>query len=1186
MREKIQKLADGIFEYDSPKMAVSTTSIMEAVEECAYFSGSFFVESLSDREIEGTVIPSHVRMLCKQPRFKGKRCEITYEADLRGLSYGEEVKGSFTFLTNGGEMTIPCIISIEKCYMDGPSGKIKNLFHFANFAREDWDSAVKFFKNDNFLHLLVNNDRQYRELYQGLKVGKNPAQAMDEFLVAVHKKERVKLNLAEKKKSFRHVQEREKFTLRMEKNTWGYVSGKVSVQGGFLELEKEMVSQEDFLGNAGEVSCYVNPEKLHGGINTGCVRLETDFETFVCEVEVDMQKNLPAWEIEEQILKGKIALFDDYLEFRKKKCTALQFSERGIEKLDELEKLDSENLLFKLLRIQLLIIGKKEQEAKWYLNIFEDGEELKARDSVFYSYFLYLQACLKKDAKLSKKAQETVHSCYEKKRDSFLLLWIRLYMEEELRERKEEKWQLLKEQFEAGCKSPLLYLEAWELLKENDILFKALDRFTVQVLGFAIKRDLFPESLSGRVLSLSLRGVGFSQAVFRIYTKIYEMNPSKERLSAVLRLLIRGQKTGGVYTAWYLLGVQQNLKIAGLFENYMESTDWKKNGDLPQNLLLYYAMDSALSEQRKAWILGQIVRRKMEMPAVYKQHKKEIEEFRRQQQEKGAINENLAILYQEYFQEQIGLAPEKRDENLADMEEHLFWVRVVSSRKNLAKVLVVHRYLNRIEEYSYRDEGVCVPIYTEEDRIILVNKNGRCFGREEDYELQPLFESGRFWALFPKKSLGMQIRTQLGGEQYRIVSLENEEILKALLKEKDLQSEIRQEIMEKLLVFYKNSRMLKELDALLMKLRLEEFSDMARSRVLEFMLAEGLYEQAWPVLQEYGFSGMYGGKLVGILGWRIRETGFEWEAPLLKMCSQVFLSGKYNDDMIVYLMRHVEMGSRELWKLWQAASGFGEDMVQFSERLIRQMLFTGAEISGVEEVVGELMEKDGNPVLVKAYLARESYQILAKEKNLSTALFSQIERLLKWKKKIPCVCRAAWLKGAADGKCEDIEKELLDDCVKSCLRERLVFPFFRKLEEKSEMQLGLEQLEVVLHTAAPGSRIMLHSILETEEERGDAYLLEPMEEILPGVFMKQITLFCGERFLYYITEEGEGEPNLLEQKILLGRGPKRSVISRKNLLGRIAEAECSKEGGRDALLTALDEYISLDYMVEQLFQKK
>ena len=1185
LREKIQKLADGIFEYDSPKMAVSTTSIMEAVEECAYFSGSFFVESLSGEEIEGTVLASHVRMWCKEPHFKGKKCEITYEADLRGLSYGEEVRGSFTLLTNGGEITVPCTISVEKCYMEGPSGKIKNLFHFANFAREDWDGAVKFFESDNFKYLLINNDRQYREVYQGLRHAKNISQAMDEFLVVVHKKERVKLSLSEKKKSFKNLREKEKFTLSLEKNTWGYVSAKISIRGGFLELAKMQVTQEDFLGNTYEVECYVNHEKLHGGLNTGCIQIEMGSEKLVCEIEVDMRKNLPEWDIEEQLLKGKLALFDAYLDFRKKACMAVQFSERGTLKLDELEQLDRENLLFKLLRIQFLLIGKKEQEAEWHLNIFEDGEELKAKDETFYGYFLYLRACLKKEDKLLKKAKETILDLYEKHKDSFLLLWVRFYLEEELRDRREEKWRLLKEQFEGGCKSPLLYLEAWELLREEESLLKALDGFTIQVLNFALKRELFAEDFSERVLSLSLRGTAFSQAIFKIYIKIYEMNPSKERLSSVIKLLIRGQKTGGCYTSWYFLGVQENLKIAGLFENYMESIDWKSKEELPQPLLLYYAMDGSLSTQKKAWIYEQITRRRAEMP-VYRQHKKEIEEFRRQQFEKGVIDSSLAILHQAYFEEQIGLAPEKREEDLAEMEDVLFWCRIISKRRNPAKVLVVHQFLDRVEEYPYREEGACVPIYTEGDRIILISKDGRCYGKEEDYELRPLFEKEQFYGLFPKKSLGMQIRTELGGERYRTVTDENVEAIRSLLKVKDLQNEVRQEMMEKLLVYYQSSGMHKELHELLTKLRLEEFSDMARSRILEFMLAEGLYEQAWPVLQEYGFSGINGGKLVGILGFRIREAGFEWESPLLKMCSQVFLLGKYNEDMLVYLMHHLETGSKELWKIWYAASRFGEDTMRFGERLLEQALFTGIELSGLEDVTTELMENGGNLTLVRAYLAREAYKSLLGEKILSTSLFLQIEQLLKAKKNLPVVCKAAWLRGITEGKNEKIERKLLFDCVKSCRRAGLVLPFFCELEKKSGESLGLEQLEVIFHRAAPGSRVVLHSILETGENRDNGYLLEPMQEILPGIYIKQLTLFSGEKLLYYITEENGTEPNLLAQQEMLGRAPEQENTSRKNLLGRIMEADCGPSADENRLLSLLDEYISLDYMTEQLFQKK
>lgn len=1185
MREKIQKLADGIFEYESPEMAVSTTSIKEVVEECAYFSGSFFVESLSGAEIEGTVIPSHVRMWCKEPHFKGKRCEITYEADLRGLSYGEEVKGSFTLLTNGGEATIPCTISIEKCYLNGPNGQIKNLFHFANFAREDWDGAVKFFGSDNFEHLLVNNDRQYRELYRGLRRGENLSQAMDEFLVAVHKKERAQIALPEKKKNFKHVEERERFSITLEKNTWGYVSARITVKGGFLEIEKELVTQEDFLGNTCEIFCFVNPGKLHGGMNTGSIQVETDFETFTCQVEVDMRQNLHIWDIEERLLKGRLALSRAYLDFREKKLTVLQFSEKGLSLLEELERLDSENPFFELLHVQLLLIAGKEQDAVWYFNAFEDGKELKGKDESLYGYFLYLQACLKKGLKESKKTQEIIADLYEKQK-SFLLLWVRLYMDEELRERNEEKWQLLSKQYERGCRSPLLYLEAWELLCSHDNLLKAMDPFTVQVFFFAVKENLLTESFSERILSLSLRGTGFSQVLFKIYTAIYEKFPTKEHLAAVIGLMIRGQKTGGDYTAWYLLGVQQNLKIAGLFENYMESIDWGEKKDLPQNLLLYYAMDNSLSDRKKAWIYGQLVRRKGEIPGAYKQHKKEMEEFRNLQLEKGAIDENLAILYREYLQEQQGLPREKRDEALAAMEPLLFTCQIVCNRKDIGKVLVVHQYLNRVEEYPCREEEVFAPVYTEEDTIILIGKDGRCYGREEDYRLIPLFEKERFFPMFDEASLGMQIRMELAGQRYRNITPDNENQVLALLGEKDLQTEIRQEILERLLVFYKNSGMHRELEQLLTKLRLEKFSDIARSRILEFMLAEGMYEQAWPVIQEYGFSEIYAGKLVGILGFRIRETAFEWDAPLLKMCGQVFEKGKYNEDMLEYLMRHAQTGSKKMLQIWQAAFGFGEDTLQLGERLLEQSLFTGIDLAGLEEVAEKLAGNGGNPVLIKAYLTRESYNSLVEEKVLSAAIFSQIEKLLKSRTDVPVICRAAWLKGIAEGKSGNIDRKLLFDCVKVCKQEGFVFPFFKELEKRSGESLGLEQLEVILHKAAPDSRVVLHSMLMTGKEQENAYLLEPMKQILPGIYMKQLTLFSGERMVYYITEENHGEPGFFEQQELVGRAPEFVSGSRKNLLGQIAGACDGEEADEAVLLARLDEYISLDYMTEQLFRKK
>lgn len=1199
MREKIQKLANGIFEYDSPKLGLSTTSISEVVEECARFSGSFSVENLGGGQLEGIVIPNHVRMWCKEPRFSGQNCEIKYEVDLRGLSFGEEVKGTFTILSSGGESTVACSISIEKCLLEKEGVQIKNLFHFANYAREDWEGAVKRFKSPDFRYLLVGNDRQYRELYQALSCAADASQAMDEFLVSVHKKERVHMNLPEKKMVLKHISAMEKITVTLEKSTWGYAFAKVSARGDFLKLEKTTIGPEDFLGNSCEIPCYVNPEKMHEGVNSAEIIIETAFETLVFEVEAHKSHPLPIWEIEEQLLRGKMALYQAYLEFRKKKLTPVLFAEKAAKILDELEAIDSENAFFQLLRVQLAIIGRKEQDAVWYLEPFEDGKELKAKNKELYGYFLYLRACLKKDEKITKSAVEEIRLLYSKNRDSFLLLWTRLYMDDELKNKALEKWELLQEQFELGCHSPMLYQEAYDLILAEETLLKTLDAFTVQVLCFAIKEDLFKPNLAQRILSLSVRGISVSPALFKLYTKLYELAPNKERLAAVVGLLIRGQKIGGIYTSWYELAVKQNLKIAGLFENYMESVGWNKNQELPANILLYFAMDSTLGEGKKAWIYQRIVSQKETFPAVYKQTRREIEVFTKEHMVKGEKDANLAILYADYLVCQLRLEAQQRDEDFADMEEILFWNQIICRQKNITKILVAHRYLTKVEEYPCKDQVACIPVYSEDDCIVLLDINGRCYAREEDYEIKHLFENGAHFEQFEERSLGMQLRLELAGERYRTIDNFNKDAVLSLVDEERLQKEIKNDLLEKLMIYYHNNGLHSELEKLLMRLRMEDFSDIARNRVLEFMLAEGIYDKAWSILQEYGYSDIYPGQLVGILGWRIRENAFEWEASLLKICNQVFTAGKYNEDMLLYLMRHTRTDSKTMQKIWQAAGGFGEDNTVFGQQLLTQILLTGRELTDVEDVVGKLAENGGDSNVIRAYLARAAYSSIVEEKVISSSVLKRIEELLVRDKEAPAICMAAWLKGVAEGRCTALRRDLVLDCIKKCRKTGYVFPCYKNLEKATGLNLGMEQLEFICFKTASKKPVALHYMLipeDKEEAEFDTknkqpeneYFLEKLTPVLPGVYTKELTVFYGEKLVYHIMEGDADRANLVLSEEISGERPVSAHGSRKNLLARIAYLENNMDAQDDEkeLFSLLDEYVSLDFMTEALFQKK
>lgn len=1178
MKEKIQKLAEGIFENNGPEIRLSTTSIGEVVGECAQFSGHFFVESLSGADVEGYVYPSHVRVKCQTTRFSGKNCQIDYEVDLRGLAFGDEVSGIFTLITNGGEFTIPCTFTLEKGFYESPSGPVKNLFHFANFAREDWDGAVKFFGSDDFKHLLINNDQQYRLLYQGLKKEKKLSQAMDEFLVRVHKKERVHISLAEEERTFESLEKKEKFSFIVKKSTWGYLSASVKAEGSFIQVEKSSLSAEDFLGNSCELSYFLDPETLHGGLNLGCIRIETPFETLSYKISVNKKDETPLWEIEEKLLSGKISLMRHYLDFRKKKINHNAFSAQSLAILEEMEQLEQENPLFTILKIQFLLIGKKEQEAGWYLDSFEKAKDLKEQDVGLYGYYLYLQACYKKEPKAIKKAVEEIRSLYKKHDDSFPLLWSLCYLDEELAQHPARKWELLKEQFLQGCNSPLLYLEACLLLVEHDTLLKSLDAFTLQVLNFAIKEEMFHAVWCERILGLSIKGMAFSNLLFKIYKKIYVMLPIKERLSVLLGLLIREQKLGGEYTKWYALGIEKNLKIAGLFENYMDSIHWNQEETLPQNLLLYYAMEEGLPERKKAWLFARILKQKEQTPMVYKQCREMIRKFVLKQRKTDAMNEDLAVLYEDFLQQELAKAPAKRDPDLNSMSERLFWNKIQCHQKDIIEILVLHQYQENEEVYACQNQAACIPLFTQDDQIILVDRKGRKYADPKDYTLTPLFPEKRLFSLFSEPSFGMMLRTEMEGERYRSVSLENLGRIEALTKDLRLQPEYRNELTESLISFYQNSGMHKELRQALSDADLESFTEISRDRILDIMLAEGAYEQAWPILEQYGFSNMIPGKLVGILSWRIQEVSYELESTLIKLCQQTFQAGKYNETMLRYLTLYAEGDCRSLRALWQAAVGFGLETEQLGERLLTQLLWTETELSGLEALLMEQEEKGENKTLLKAYLVRAAYACVVQEKHLDDDLWRRMERILEQEESMPILCKLAWLKAYSEKKGVEGNRKLLLACVAECKRKSLVFPFFKQLEECSGCDLGMEQQVVITYKAHPESRLMLHYMIKDGSQKAAAYIKEPMKHRLAGIFTRQFTLFYGERLEYYITKADGEESEFIHQEELAGEPPRQQGSSRMALLGRMAAEE------EEEMLTALDEYITLDYMTEELFK--
>ena len=114
---------------------------------------------------------------------------------------------------------------------------------------------------------------------------------------------------------------------------------------------------------------------------------------------------------------------------------------------------------------------------------------------------------------------------------------------------------MLEEQFSYGCRSPILYLEAMNLLNDSPSILTHLDNYELFVLEYGAKKQIISLNLIDQIVYLSMRVRNFDMKLFRILKSCYEIRENSDVLEAIVSLLIKGGKTAPFAFEWYKKGV-------------------------------------------------------------------------------------------------------------------------------------------------------------------------------------------------------------------------------------------------------------------------------------------------------------------------------------------------------------------------------------------------------------------------------------------------------------------------------------------------------------------------------------------------------------------------------------------------------------------------------------------------------
>jgi hypothetical protein len=1181
MKDKIKKLSKGIFEYELPSIVLSEKRIIHEIEAGKVFKGRFLIKNSAMKEMRGVIYSSNSFMNLVTPSFTGIENYIEYEFYANNIHYGERIYGVFNIVSSCGDMELPYEFFIEAPYLMTSVGKIKEFSEFTILAKEDFTQAVKIFKSEKFQEVFLRKDERNSLIYKSLMKGISKYFALEEFLIGLHEKTQINLTTSQTNYEYQNVELAFMDKILLSKDNWGFCQVQVSTDAPFIEIDNTLFSTENFTGNHYDLEFVMNPAYMRSGKNHATIYIKTVNQIIIIEIMATCYKENHVRDLNRAIKKGYLlSLQKNYMNFRTGIIDlAVYVSNTEALLNNHLFQEQLNQIRIDLLKTHLYIIDGMDQLAMDHIVQFQEKEQQLKENSIFdYCAYLYLRVLFNKASTDSEKLITEIRYYYDHGYDNWEILWYLLYLDKRYHN-KQLKLKDIQSQLEKGCHSPILYYEACCVYNEEPSLLQQLDSITIQVMNWGMKADYISKEVAVQYTYLTGREKKFNHLVFAGLVHFYEKIYSKDVLTAICSMLIKGQKVDNKYFYWYSRGIQEQLRLTELYENYMYALDDKLMPLLPKTILLYFQYNSSLSDKKKAYLYANIIKNKDKEPSVFQNYRKQMERFAYNQMKHHNINKHLAIIYEEI------LKKDTLEEKLAkDLPYVMFRYELMCENTNIVGVLVVHKELEEEVYVPLISGRAQISIFTKNPVLIFVDSNHNRYATTIGYTLNKLLKLDHYSKKCYELNHNSHMLVLNLFDAIELVQKENEEeisIRKRLLSLPSIREYYRNNCLLTLIQVYYNNGENNKLEELLLKIELHEITGEQRNKVIGKMIERGLYEKAFEGLKEYGFKGVYVKGLAKLATRLIVNLKKEEKNDfLIKMGYYIFLSGEGNDTILKYLAQYFLGPIEEMYQLWKVAVDREVVTTQLEEGILVQSLFTEHSLEDEFLVFQSYYRKKNRDVLIRGFLSYNGYKYLMDARKPDFEFFEIIKKELKHEENETCML--ALLKYYSEKTNLDVEElDFVDFNLHNFIQQGLVLPYFKKFQNLLKLPQKISNKYYVQHICDPSAIVKIHYIIE-DETKSEKVITEVMRNVYKGIHMKEFILFSNETLQYYITQVNDSKEKITESFRVTSENIVGQEDSSFVLLNKILKAR--ENNNEEVLIELMKNYVELDYINSKVFR--
>lgn len=1117
MKEKINLLSKGIFEYGCPDIHVSEEKIYLEVEAGSSFSGEFHVYSSNGTAIRAKIFSSNKQMHCAETDIIGTDNIIHFTFRTDNAEPGDKAEGTVSIISNGGELQIPYRAVVRSPYCMSSVGEVGNLEEFAVLASEQWQEAVKLFRSQDFPRVFLVN-KIYAHIYEKLVKSRNVNQAMEEFLYTLKKKEKITFSVTQREIIHNNLTEPLSDKLVLEKNTWGYQEIYIHAEGDFLSVYKKRLTSQDFLGSYYELEYFINPEFLKQGHNFGRIVLSTFSQTIEIKVSCHQEVFRDEEEQRQSIRTGLYHIRRNYVEWKAGRMEKDEWARETREDVDGCRN-KSSDLRYALLEAHFLVTIGEENSARDIVGEM-NARELRRKSLLEYCYYLYITSVYRREPDYTHYVIARLWEFYEGQCDRWEVLWMLLQLDERLMSGGIQTFKRIKAEFVKGCYSPVMYQEALRLAKADPSVIREMDGFEIQLLNWGTRHDCLELPLIYQFADLAVREKNYHPLVLRALMHLSELHGNKELLAAVCGMLIKGNKTEKRYNHWYLKGIQQSLKLTQLYEYYMMSLDEENVKELPTAVLYFFNYNNQLEWPRKAFLYRYIISHRQSLERIYYSYDNIMKAFAYEQLSLGNIDSNLAYLYKYY------ITKDKMNAKLAgELPGIMFKYKITCSHPGITNVIVTMREVNREFIYPVNGKNAYVDIFMDEYNIAFEDMEGHRYMRTVEYSMEKLMDESEFmkecYEMNPDNAKILMNRSERA-LKYQMIDDTSIEIFKRTLRIRSIHNEYRKNILKNLIDIYYENYEGETLEKYLIRLDIHLLGSEERGSIIEYYIQRGFYEKAYEAISEYGYEDIRDKRLMRLCSRIIRKRNYEEDELLLEIAFSTFKSGKYDEVILEYLNRYYLGTTKDYLDIWKAAGGFEVEAHYLEEKMLCQVLFTEHMVEESGPVFDSYYKARPNIKIVRAYLAYNAYRYLLKDCRVKESLFQCMEIEMDQMGRGRDVCSLAMLKHFSENLPEEgaysgwICRE-----VGRFMNRGILLPWFKSFMNLTDIPQELTERVFVIYKTNPDHTVKVRFSVQSEGNK-DGWKEESMQNVCGGIFVKSWMLFADETLIWQaLDDDGE-----------------------------------------------------------------